>query len=109
MVNCGQVCPYNTLYGCTAKKYGKVCPLSNVTVETAKPKQTRADRIRSMSDKELTKAIAKRVMEELQWKYDSEGKYLTAVQLSEMASDVMVRTEMWLRQREESVNSDFWI
>ena len=53
MIDCGQVCTYHTLYGCTAKKHGKNCPLSNLVVETAKRRQTNADRIRNMSDDEL--------------------------------------------------------
>ena len=51
--NCSQVCKWNTYeYGCT-KPLAETCPLINLN---AKPKpMTNADRIRSMSDKELVR------------------------------------------------------
>lgn len=53
MVACGPACRYNTPDGCTAAANRHKCPLSNMVVETAKPRQTNADRVRAMSDEEL--------------------------------------------------------
>ena len=58
--NCSQVCKWNTYeYGCT-KPLAETCPLINLN---AKPKpMTNADRIRSMSDEELSVLIAKEIV-----------------------------------------------
>ncbi len=51
-MNCGQVCMYNTLRGCTVDEYGGKCPLFNTEDKEHKP-MTNADSIRAMSDEEL--------------------------------------------------------
>ena len=58
MSNCGQACPYNTLEGCKAKEYNKICPLTNTAVPITEYRPTNADRIRAMSDEELAEVIA---------------------------------------------------
>ena len=57
MSNCGQACPYNTLEGCKAKEYNKICPLTNTAVPITEYRPTNADRIRAMTDEELAKAL----------------------------------------------------
>ena len=57
MAKCGQACRYNTLDGCKVKEYNAICPLTNMATPITEYKMTNADRIRSMSDFELAKAI----------------------------------------------------
>lgn len=55
MKNCGQLCPWNTLYGCK-KPENEPCILTNMPCENFEQKpMTNADRIRSLSDEELAK------------------------------------------------------
>ena len=58
MAKCGQACPYNTLDGCKVKEYSAICPLTNMATPIAECKMTNADRIRAMSDEELTKLLS---------------------------------------------------
>ena len=58
MANCRQACQYNTLYGCKAKEYNAICPLTNMDTPITEYKMTNADRIRSMSDYELAQMLA---------------------------------------------------
>ena len=53
MDNCGQACPYNTLYGCKVKEYNAICPLTNITTSITEHRMNNADKIRSMTDDEL--------------------------------------------------------
>ena len=53
MIICGHVCPYNTLDGCKVKEYMGVCPLTNTVKPIKEYRMSNADKIRSMSDKEL--------------------------------------------------------
>ena len=57
MDNCGQACPYNTLYGCKVKEYNAICPLTNMAKPITEYKMTNADRIRAMSDEDLAELI----------------------------------------------------
>ena len=57
MDNCGQACPYNTLYGCKVKEYNAICPLTNMAKPITEYKMTNADRIRAMSDEELAEFL----------------------------------------------------
>ena len=53
-IPCKQSCPYNTLRGCTILEHpGKYCPMGNMAKKENKP-LTNADRIRSMTDEELS-------------------------------------------------------
>ena len=53
MKSCGQLCPWNTLYGCQ-KPESEPCILSNMPCKRFEQKpQTNADRIRSMTNEEL--------------------------------------------------------
>lgn len=63
MANCRQACPYNTLYGCKVKEYYAICPLTNMTKPITEYKMTNADRIRAMSDEELSEFIRSMVDE----------------------------------------------
>ena len=57
MIICGHVCPYNTLDGCKVKEYMGVCPLTNTVKPIKEYKMTNADRIRSMTDGELSEFL----------------------------------------------------
>ena len=54
MDNCRQACPYNTLDGCKVKEYNKICPLTNMATPVTEYRMTNADKIRSMTDEELS-------------------------------------------------------
>ena len=57
MDNCRQACPYNTLDGCKVKEYSAICPLTNMATPITEYRMTNADRIRAMSDEELSKIM----------------------------------------------------
>ena len=57
MAICRQACPYNTLDGCKVKEYGGVCLLTNTSQPITEYRMTNADRIRSMSDEELSEFL----------------------------------------------------
>ena len=59
MANCRQACQYNTLYGCKAKEYNAICPLTNMATSITEYKMTNADRIRAMSIAELNDFLMK--------------------------------------------------
>ena len=59
MTNCRQACQYNTLYGCKAKEYNAICPLTNMATPITEYKMTNADRIRAMSIAELNNFLGK--------------------------------------------------
>ena len=59
MANCRQACQYNTLYGCKAKEYNAICPLTNMVTPITEYKMTNADRIRTMSIDELNDFLRK--------------------------------------------------
>jgi hypothetical protein len=57
MKACNQLCPWNTLYGCT-KPENEPCILSNIPCEKFELKpQTNADHIRSMTDEDLAEFL----------------------------------------------------
>lgn len=57
MAICRQACPYNTLDGCKVKEYGGICQLTNTVQSITEYRMTNADRIRSMSDEELSEFL----------------------------------------------------
>ena len=57
MDNCRHACPYNTLDGCKVKEYSAICPLTNMATPITEYRMTNADRIRAMSDEELSKIM----------------------------------------------------
>ena len=57
MANCRQACQYNTLGGCKVKEYNAICPLTNMVTPITEYKMTNADRIRAMSDEELSEFL----------------------------------------------------
>ena len=59
MDNCGQACPYNTLDGCKVKEYSAICPLTNMATPITEYRMTNADRIRAMSDEEISEYVCR--------------------------------------------------
>lgn len=54
---CNQVCPYNTLRGCTILEHpGQYCPMGNMPKKENKP-HTNADRFRNMTDEEQQRFV----------------------------------------------------
>lgn len=100
MANCGQACAYNTLNGCTVKKYNAICPLTNVATPAAESRMTNADRIRTMSVEELAEWIVKQTV--YQESAFSEPSYLNLLTGSDDTFASAVNgTVKWLKQSAE--------
>ena len=97
MKPCGQLCPWNTLYGCH-KPENEPCILSNMPCEKFEPKpQTNADHIRSMTDEELAKWLVLRtVYSESAWSAPSYLNFKTCT--DDDFDGALKGTSEWLKQ-----------
>lgn len=101
MANCGQACPYNTLYGCKVKEHNAICPLTNMATPITEYRMTNADRIRAMSDEELAHFMAERNVNESTLLLLNKDHGLTDTQIEALRHNIYCACMQWLRMPAE--------
>ena len=99
-MQCNQICRWNDPSDGCIKPIHAICRMSNI----ASKKQTNADRIRAMSDEELARFIATKIVNIENHKMIEHGHTPTATQLCALEHSMYCTLMRWLKQPAESVN-----